>query len=94
MTQERPVIEQSFVIANELGLHARAATRFVQIASRFAADVEVEKDGQKVNGKSIMGVLMLVAAKGTTITVRSAGEDAREAMAAIGQLIESKFGED
>lgn len=88
------MIEQSFVITNELGLHARAATRFVQIANRFAADVEVEKDGQKVNGKSIMGVLMLVAAKGTTITVRSAGEDAREAMAAIGHLIESKFGED
>lgn len=88
------VIEQSFVILNELGLHARAATRFVQIASRFSAKVEVEKDGQKVNGKSIMGVLMLVAAKGTTITVRSEGADAQEAMAAIGQLIRSKFGEE
>jgi len=88
------VIEQSFVILNELGLHARAATRFVQTASRFSANVEVEKDGQKVNGKSIMGVLMLVAAKGTMITVRSEGADAQEAMAAIGQLIRSKFGEE
>ncbi len=86
-------LEQSFVIANELGLHARAATRFVQIASRFGCDVEVEKDGQCVNGKSIMGVLMLVAAKGTMITVRSSGEDAEQAMAAIGQLIQNKFGE-
>lgn len=86
-------LERSFVIANELGLHARAATRFVQIASRFGCDVEVEKDGQRVNGKSIMGVLMLVAAKGTMITVRSKGEDAEQAMAAIGQLIQNKFGE-
>jgi len=88
------VIEQSFVIMNELGLHARAATRFVQTANRFAADVEVEKDGTKVNGKSIMGVLMLVAAKGSTITVRSMGDDAEAAMLAIGSLIKNKFDED
>jgi phosphocarrier protein len=88
------VIEQSFVILNELGLHARAATRFVQIASRYAADVEVEKDGQKVNGKSIMGVLMLVAAKGSRVTVRSQGADAQEAMDALGTLIRTKFGEE
>lgn len=88
------VIEQRFVIGNELGLHARAATRFVQVANRFSAQVEVEKDGHKVNGKSIMGVLMLVAAKGTIITVRSEGTDAQEAMEAIGALFRSKFGED
>ena len=88
------MIEQSFTILNELGLHARAATRFVQTASRFAAEVEVEKDGQRVNGKSIMGVLMLVAAKGTTITVRSQGTDAREAMDALEALIRTKFGEE
>jgi phosphocarrier protein HPr len=86
-------LERSFVIANELGLHARAATRFVQTASRYDCEVEVEKDGQQVNGKSIMGVLMLVAAKGTMITVRSKGEDAEQAMDAIGQLIQNKFGE-
>lgn len=88
------VVERNFVIMNELGLHARAATRFVQTANRFAAEVEVEKDGQKVNGKSIMGVLMLVAAKGSTITVRSSGEDAVQAMDALGALIRSKFDED
>jgi phosphocarrier protein len=85
--------EQSFIIANELGLHARAATRFVQTANKFSAHVEVEKDGQRVNGKSIMGVLMLVAAKGTTITVRSDGDDAEEALQALGELIKRKFGE-
>jgi phosphocarrier protein len=88
------VIEQSFLIRNQLGLHARAATRLVQIANRFAAEVEVEKEGQRVNGKSIMGVLMLVAAKGTTITVRSQGADEREALAAIGELIRNKFDEE
>ncbi len=88
------VVERHFVIMNELGLHARAATRFVQTANRFTAEVEVEKDGQKVNGKSIMGVLMLVAAKGSTITVRSSGEDAVQAMDALGALIRSKFDED
>ena len=88
------VIEQQFLILNELGLHARAATRFVQTANRFTASVEVEKDGQRVNGKSIMGVLMLVAAKGTAITVRSEGTDAREAMDALETLIRNKFGED
>jgi len=88
------VIEQSFFILNELGLHARAATRFVQTANRFVANVEVEKDGQRVNGKSIMGVLMLVAAKGSRITVRSEGRDAQQAMDALRALIESKFGEE
>ena len=87
------VIERSFTILNELGLHARAATQFVQIASKFSANVEVEKDGQKVNGKSIMGVLMLVAAKGTKITVRSEGVDAEEVMEALRSLIDTKFGE-
>jgi phosphocarrier protein HPr len=88
------VVERGVVIMNELGLHARAATRFVQTANRFSADVEVEKDGQKVNGKSIMGVLMLVAAKGSSITVRSSGEDAAQAMDALGSLIRNKFDED
>jgi len=91
---ESVVVERTFVIRNELGLHARAATRFVQTASRFASHVEVEKEGQRVNGKSIMGVLMLVAAKGTEITVRSKGEDAQALMDALRELIESKFGED
>jgi phosphocarrier protein len=86
--------EQTFVIRNELGMHARAATRFVQIANRYRSDVDVEKDGQVVNGKSIMGVLMLVASQGSTIVVRTRGEDAREALASLAELIDNKFGEE
>ena len=87
-------IEQRFIIGNELGLHARAATRLVQTANRFSAEVEIEKDGQAVNGKSIMGVLMLMAAKGSTIIIRSTGEDASQAMMALGELISKKFDEE
>ncbi len=87
-------VEQQFTIINELGMHARAATRFVQVANRYHADVDVEKDGQTVNGKSIMGVLMLVAAQGSVIRVRARGDDAEEAMAALAELINSKFGEE
>jgi phosphocarrier protein len=87
-------LERQFTIINELGMHARAATRFVQVANRYRADVDVEKDGQTVNGKSIMGVLMLVAAQGTIIKVRVRGDDAEEAMAALAELINGKFGEE
>jgi phosphocarrier protein len=86
--------EASKLIQNELGLHARAATKLVQLASRFPCDVTVTKDGHEVNGKSIMGVLMLVASKGTTVIVRAKGQRAAEAVAAIGKLIDDKFGED
>ena len=88
------LVETEFTIINELGMHARAATRFVQVANRYRADIDVEKDGQVVNGKSIMGVLMLVASQGTIITVRARGDDAEEAMAALAELINSKFGEE
>lgn len=80
-------------ICNKLGMHARAATRFVQLASKYPCQVEVVKDGQRVNGKSIMGVLMLVASKGTMVTIRAKGERSGEAVAAIVALIEDKFGE-
>ncbi len=86
--------EAEFEIVNELGLHARAATKFVQTAHKFKADVDVEKDGQTVNGKSIMGVLMLVASKGATIRVRARGDDAQACLDAIGELIRCRFGED
>jgi phosphocarrier protein HPr len=86
--------EQKVQIQNELGMHARAATKFVQTANKFKAAITVEKDGQTVNGKSIMGVLMLVAAKGTWITVKCAGEDAEQALVALAALIKDKFGED
>lgn len=86
--------EKAIVIGNELGLHARAATKFVQIAGKFPCDVTVEKDGHEVNGKSIMGVLMLVASKGTTITIRGKGAQAADAVAALVRLVEDKFGEE
>ena len=88
-------LERVLAIVNELGLHARAATKFVQTANKFqAAEVEVEKDGQLANGKSIMGLLMLVAAKGTSITVRAKGDEALAALDAITRLVAERFGED
>ncbi len=91
---KQAVAEERLQIVNELGMHARAATKFVQAANKFQSNVTVEKDGQTVNGKSIMGVLMLVAAKGTFITIRCEGADAPAALAAIGKLVRDKFGED
>jgi phosphocarrier protein len=85
--------EKTLMIQNELGLHARAATKLVQTASKFPCDITVSKDGHEVNGKSIMGVLMLVASKGTVVTLRAKGDRAAEAVAAIEQLINDKFGE-
>jgi phosphocarrier protein HPr len=85
--------EKSLLIQNELGLHARAATKLVQIASKYPCDITVTKDGHEVNGKSIMGVLMLVASKGTTVTLRAKGDKAADAVAAIAALIDDKFGE-
>jgi phosphocarrier protein len=86
-------VERSVVIQNELGLHARAATKFVQTAAKFPCEVMVAKDGHEVNGKSIMGVLMLVASKGTTIVIKAKGERAAEAIDALVALINDKFGE-
>ncbi len=86
--------ERTFTIVNKLGMHARAAAKLVQTASRFGSNIFLEREGQTVNGKSIMGVLMLAAAQGTQVTVRTAGDDAEEAMAALGSLIEDGFGED
>lgn len=88
------MIVQEFTIKNRLGLHARASARLVQTANRFRSDVCISKEGEEVNGKSIMGILMLAASIGTKIEVRVSGEDAAEAFAAISQLIEDKFGED
>ena len=87
------VIEQNFIVTNELGLHARAATRIVQLANRFTADVELEKDGQRVNGKSIMGVMMLAASKGTEITLIANGNDEKGAIDSLTELIQQRFGE-
>lgn len=86
--------EADFKIVNRLGLHARAAAQLVQTANRFRSDVTVQKDGEEVNAKSIMGILMLAAAKGTSVKVVTLGEDEEAAMTAIGQLINDGFGED
>ena len=85
--------ERAVKIVNELGLHARAATKLVQLASKYPCDVTLTKDGHEVNGKSIMGVLMLVASKGTTVTIKAKGDRDEECVAAIVQLIDDKFGE-
>lgn len=85
---------KTFVIKNRLGLHARAAAQLVQTSNRFRSDVLVEKEGLEVNGKSIMGILMLAAPQGSKILVTVKGVDQLEAMSAIGRLIEDGFGED
>lgn len=82
-----------FTIVNQLGLHARAATKLVQLASRFPCEVELAREGQTANGKSVMGVLLLCGSKGTVLEVRARGERASECVQAIGELIASKFGE-
>ena len=87
-------VERSFLIQNQLGLHARAATRLVQTTGRFRADVQVERDGMVVNGKSIMGILLLVAPRGASILVRATGDDAEDAINAIAELVDGHFGED
>jgi phosphocarrier protein len=80
-------------IRNKLGLHARAAVKFVQLAAKYRAEIKVEKDGQEVNGKSIMGLLTLVAALGMEITVVAIGPDAEEAAAQLAALVERGFDE-
>jgi phosphocarrier protein HPr len=87
-------VEREFDILNRLGLHARAAAQLVRVANGFSSEILVVKDGTEVNGKSIMGVLMLAAPKDTRILIRANGLDAEEAVAAIGDLIARKFGEE
>jgi phosphocarrier protein len=84
----------SFTIRNRLGLHARAAALLVKTANRFMSEVTLEKDGLEVNGKSIMGILMLAASKGSKITLKVDGKDSAQAIQILGKLIEDKFGEE
>ncbi|HET8723424.1 MAG TPA: HPr family phosphocarrier protein [Anaeromyxobacteraceae bacterium] len=86
-------LEKTFVVVNALGLHARPAALVVQTANRFRSDVQFEKDGLQINAKSIMGVLTLAAGRGTAVLVACEGEDAADALAAIGKLFETGFGE-
>ena len=79
---------------NKLGIHARPAAMFVKIANRFACDIYVEKDGERVNGKSIMGLMMLAAGPGSTLIIHAHGPDATKALAEIEALIKRKFDEE
>jgi len=81
-------------IINQRGLHARASAKFVQLASQYQADVHVEKDGIKVGGTSIMGLMMLAASPGCTIKVSASGSDATAALDALVELVETRFGEE
>lgn len=82
-----------FTIVNDLGLHARAATKLVQLASRFPCEVSVSHEGQSANAKSVMGVLLLCGSKGTVIEILATGDRSEECVTAIGDLIAQRFGE-
>jgi phosphocarrier protein len=88
------IMTKHFLVANKLGIHARPAAAFVKIANRFRCDIFVEKDGEKVNGKSIMGLMMLAAGPGSKLTIHAHGNDASQALAEIETLIKNKFDED
>jgi phosphocarrier protein HPr len=86
-------VEKSCMVQNKMGLHARPAALIVQTANKFACDVTLLKDGQTVNGKSIMGVLMLAAAKGSTIVVHAEGQSAKDCVQALSDLFDKGFNE-
>jgi phosphocarrier protein len=86
------LIDVELVIRNQLGLHVRACSQFVKTAARFQSQILVSRDDLEVNGKSIMGVMMLAAEEGSTIRVRAEGPDEREAAAALKELVDGKFG--
>jgi len=87
-------IEKEITIINRLGLHARPAAMFVRISSRYRSEVWVEKEGEQINGKSIMGLMMLAAGQGSKLTIRCEGPDADKAMEELEELIRKKFDED
>jgi phosphocarrier protein len=87
-------VSQDCVIVNKLGLHARPAALFVKTSNRFESDITVEKDGEQVNGKSIMGLMMLAAGCGSKIRIKATGADAKEAVHEIEKLITRKFDEE
>lgn len=87
--------EKTVLIINERGLHARAAAQFVQLAAKFpGCEITLSKEGNSVNAKSVMGVLMLVAPKGTHVTIKAVGDKGEEAVAALAKLVADKFNED
>ncbi len=88
------VMTKDFHVLNKLGIHARPAAMFVKTANRFHCDIFVEKDGEKVNGKSIMGLMMLAAGPGSKVTIHAHGHDASQALAELELLINRKFDEE
>ena len=86
--------ERTVTIVNRLGLHARAAARFVHLASRYGARIRVSRQGREMDGKSIMGLLLLAAARGSSITIAAEGDDEQDAAEALASLVQSGFGED
>ncbi|MBA2433009.1 MAG: HPr family phosphocarrier protein [Chthoniobacterales bacterium] len=87
-------VEKEITIVNRLGMHARPAAMFVRIASRFRSEIWVEKEGEQINGKSIMGLMMLAAGQGSKLIIRCEGPDADKALEELEQLIANKFSED
>ena len=85
---------RDILVANKLGIHARPAAMFVKTANRFSCDIFVEKDGEKVNGKSIMGLMMLAAGPGSKLTVHAQGHDASQALTELETLVKRKFDEE
>ncbi|HQU14952.1 MAG: phosphocarrier protein HPr [Chromatiales bacterium 21-64-14] len=88
------MVTQEVPIVNRLGLHARAAAKFVNLAARFESDVQLKRGNQQVNGKSIMGVMMLAAARGMTITITASGSDEEDAVRYLTELVADRFGEE
>jgi phosphocarrier protein len=88
------MISQAVTVVNQLGMHARAAAKFVHLATRYESRVRVARDRREMDGKSIMGILLLAAARGSTITISADGADELAAVAALVALVESGFGED
>src|SRR6516165_4362742 len=91
----RPAMtSQEVIVVNQLGMHARAAAKFVHLAPRYEARVKVSRDHREMDGKSIMGILLLAAARGSTITISAEGTDEKDAVAALVALVQTGFGED
>jgi phosphocarrier protein len=88
------MISRDYTISNKLGLHARPSAQLTQTAARFACEIHITRNGRRVNAKSIMGVMMLAAGQGSTVTVDADGDDAEQALDAIGELIGGGFGEE
>jgi phosphocarrier protein HPr len=85
---------RTFIIKNELGLHARVAAMMVNVANKYEAKIVFERDGIEVDGRSILGILTLACPKGSSIIIKAEGEDAKDAIKELGELIENRFGED